>query len=290
MEFGTERNHGKIRVRVCPRFVTPTSPEVLVTGGTGVLGSLVVDRLLARGHRVRLLSRTGGADEVPGVRRVRGDLRASSRLEEVTQGLEAIVHCASATRAVTSRRRREVDVLGTRRLLDAAREQGSPHVVYPSIVGIDGHPLDYYRTKRAGEEEVEASGLPWSVLRTTQFHELLLQGLGALAHLPVLPVPRGWRFQPVSAAEVADHLVELVSTGEPHGRADDLGGPEVIDAVDVARTYLGAAGQRRRVVTLPFPGRVAESFRQGRQLCPGCRTGRVTWGEFLQERTARYRR
>ena len=258
------------------------SPEVLVTGGTGVLGSHVVDRLLARGRRVRVLSRIAEADAVPGVRHVQGDLAATSGLDEATRGLGAIVHCASATGAVSSRRRRDVDVFGTRRLLDAAKRQGDPHVVYPSIVGIDGHPLDYYRAKREGEEEVEGSGLPWTVLRATQFHELLLRGLGAIARLPVVPVPRGWRFQPIDAAEVAEHLVGLVSAGEPIGRADDLGGPEVIDAVVLARTHLAATGRRRRVVPVPLPGRVGTAFRQGRQLCPGCRTGRLTWVEFLR--------
>lgn len=256
---------------------------MLVTGGTGVLGSRVVDRLLARGHRVRILSRTTGADGAPAARRVQGDLRSTGGLEEATRDIEAIVHCASATRAATSRGRRGVDVVGTRRLLDAARRQGAPRIVYPSIVGIDGHPLDYYRVKRAGEQEVEGSGLPWTVLRATQFHELLALGLEALAHLPVLPVPRGWRFQPISAGEVADRLVDLVSPGEPVGRADDLGGPEILDADVLARAHLAASGQRRRVVAVSLPGRVAKAFRQGRQLCPECRTGTLTWTEFLRQ-------
>jgi uncharacterized protein YbjT (DUF2867 family) len=83
-----------------------------------------------------------------------------------------------------------VDVEGTGRLLEAARGAGRPHVVHVSIVGIDRVPTQYHRSKLAAERAVIRSGLPWTVLRATQFHPFVLQLLDRLTGLPVVPVTR----------------------------------------------------------------------------------------------------
>jgi uncharacterized protein YbjT (DUF2867 family) len=96
--------------------------------------------------------------------------------------------------------------------------------VYVSIVGVDRIPYGYYRAKLATETVVEESGLPWTILRATQFHDLIRRIAGVLAKSPVVPVPAGVRFQPVDVHEVAARVVEL-ATGTPAGRVDDMGGP-----------------------------------------------------------------
>lgn len=140
--------------------------EVLVTGATGTLGSHVARRLLDRGHCVRALSR-GGRVPIAGAEAVRGDLASGEGLEEASRGLDAIVHCATAGGSLSSRTLRATDVEGTRRLLAAAHRSASPHVLYPSIVGIDEIPFAYCRAKLAEERIVEDSGLPWTILRAT---------------------------------------------------------------------------------------------------------------------------
>jgi uncharacterized protein YbjT (DUF2867 family) len=260
--------------------------EVLVTGGTGTLGRAVVAALLSRGHLVRVLSRRGGesspgAADADGPRTVRGDLASGAGLTEAVAGTEAIVHCASATGTLRRRTQREVDVAGTRRLAAAARAASRPHLVYPSIVGIDGLPLAYYRTKSAAETEVERSELPWTILRATQFHDLLLMALGGLHRGPLLFLPRGFRFQPVDAGEVGERLAELVDAG-PGGRVGDLGGPEELSADEIAERYLGArGGSRPWIVRVAVPGRMARAVRGGGQLCRGCAAGAVSFGDFV---------
>lgn len=107
-------------------------------------------------------------------------------------------------------------------LVQAARESGSPHFIYVSIVRTDRSPALYYRAKREAENLIAQAGLPWSVARATQFHGFglrLIQSLGADA-LNVIPVPPDTRLQTIAADEVAERLVTLAEQGATHQRAD----------------------------------------------------------------------
>lgn len=97
--------------------------------------------------------------------------------------------------------------------------------------------LGYFAGKRSAEEIVEQSGIPWTTLRATQFHDLTLKTVEAIAKMPIVPVPAGWRVQPVDAGEVADRLVEL-ALAAPAGLAPSLGGPRVYEMDDLVRSYL----------------------------------------------------
>ena len=103
------------------------------------------------------------------------------------------------------------------------------------------------------------------------------------ARLPVVPLPRGFVFQPIDTGEVADRLVELVAAG-PSGRVPDMGGPQVRGIDDLAGALLNARGARRPVVGVPIPGRSARAFRDGLHTCPDRAVGRTTWEEFLSRR------
>jgi len=143
---------------------------VTVTGGTGVLGREVVPRLQADGHEVAVLNRRPAAPLPDGVRRLVGDLAAGRGLEMTVQGADVIVHLASRPS-----RPARVDVAGTMALVDAIRRDGGrPHVVYVSIVGVDRIPWPYYKRKRQVEALVTGSGLPFTIQRATQFHDLVL--------------------------------------------------------------------------------------------------------------------
>jgi uncharacterized protein YbjT (DUF2867 family) len=253
--------------------------SVLVTGGTGQLGRRVVRALAADGHPVRILSRSAVAPPVPGAGVFVADLRTGAGLAEAVAGTSAIVHCAT-----DPRRSRTVDVEGTARLLEAARDAGRPHVVHVSIAGIDRVPTEYYRSKLAAEQAVVRSGLPWTVLRTTQFHPFVLQLLDRLTALPVVPVPRGWRIQPIDVDEVARRLAGAVASG-PAGRLPDLGGPEVLPVLDLVRDHLRGTPRRRPVLELPVPGAASVALRAGANLVPGNRAGGRTWREFLDGRS-----
>lgn len=263
-------------------------PPILVTGGTGTLGRSVVTRLLAAGHEVRVLSRRA-AGQVPGGTAMRhagwtvGDLYTGAGLDEALSGAAAVVHCA------TDLKRIRRDLAGTRNLIEAAGRHGGPHIVYISIVGIDRIPLGYYRLKLEAERLIGESGLPWTIMRATQFHDLILYFSQLLARLPVMTIPAGISFQPVDPDEVADRLIQLAS-GRPAGRVPDLGGPEILTAADLARAYLRASGRKRPVLPIRLPGKVFGAYRRGANLAPGHADGRRTYAEFLTANAPMLRR
>lgn len=228
----------------------------LVTGGTGTLGRAVVERLTERGTPPRVLSRSTGE--------VRGDLRTGAGLDAALSGVDTVIHCATALG--------RHDLTHARNLVDAALRAGRPHVVFVSIVGVDAIPLPYYRTKLAVEHLLATSGLPWTTLRATQFHDLVLRLFTVQRRLPVLLVPAGLRVQPVDVRDVAGRLVELAD-GPAVGRAEDFGGPQVRPVEDFAD---------RRALRIPLPGAVMRGYRRGANLGPA--RGVITFEEFLAAR------
>lgn len=248
--------------------------RVLVTGGTGVLGRQVVDRLAGRGDDVVVLSRRPGADAGKATLVV-GDLERGTGLGEALDGVAAVVHCASHTAGA---RLGHGDAEATRGLLEAARGAGVGHVVYISIVGIDRVPFGYYKRKLATERVIETGGLPWTILRTTQWFDLIARLCAGLSRAHVRP--RGLRFQPMDSAEVAGRMVELVDAG-PSGRVPDEGGPEVLSIDEILEVWFNARGRRTWLAPVPLPGRTGGAFRAGLHTTPERAVGRMTWPEFL---------
>jgi uncharacterized protein YbjT (DUF2867 family) len=244
--------------------------EVLVTGGTGTLGRRLVERLRERDREVRVMSRGGR----PGT--AWGDLLTGEGVGEAVRGVGTVVHLAT-----DPRKARRADVGGTERLLREAAAAGVRHFVYVSVVGADRNPFSYYRAKLDAERAVERSEVPWTLLRSTQFHEFVLGLLGSSDRLPFAVVPKGFLLQPVDAGEVAGRLVEL-ALSEPAGRVPDFGGPEVRTAAQLARSYRGAKGLGKGVLEVPVPGGAARAFREGAQVAPGSARGTISWEEFLR--------
>lgn len=241
---------------------------ILVTGATGTLGSPVVEQLRRTDHQVHTLSRHPGSldDTAHAV-----DLGTGHGLDQALNGIHTVVHCATTPSGG--------DIHAATHLIRAARAAGVSHLVYVSIVGCDQIPLAYYRTKHTIEEALLASGLGVTILRATQFHQLVQAICARAARIPVMPYP-DVDVQPVDPAEVALRLVRLAQE-EPAGRVPDLGGPQVESFHDLARTYLDATGTQRRLLALRLPGPVFAAYRSGAHLAPDLAVGRTTFAQFL---------
>jgi uncharacterized protein YbjT (DUF2867 family) len=250
---------------------------ILITGGTGNLGSHVVAQLANQGRRVRVLARRPpAAPGSPAAEWCTGDLALGAGLEPALEDVGTIVHCA------TDGRTRHGDVAATRNLLKVAGRSGKPHIIYVSIIGVDRHPLPYYQAKYDIERLVESSGLPYTILRAAQFHDMLHFVLSRAARLPVLPVLARTRFQTVDTAYVASRTVEL-AVGEPGGRVTDLPGPQTLTMAELARTYLRVSRIRRPVLPVVLPGRVPRAYRRGLHLASASLPGSRTFEEFLAD-------
>jgi uncharacterized protein YbjT (DUF2867 family) len=264
-------------------------PPILVTGGTGTLGRLVVARLREAGRDVRVLSR--GKRELPneikepagGVKFITADLATGDGVDPAVQGTETIIHLAGSAKG---------DEDKARHLVQAASRSGATHLVYISVVGderipvisgIDRAMFGYFASKLAAERAIADSGLPWTTLHATQLYDLTFLTMQAMAKLPVIPVPAGFKFQPIDAGEVADRLVGL-ALGAPAGLVPDMAGPRVYELAELVRSYLRAAGKRRLLIPARMPGGAARAFREGANLAPDRAVGRTTWEEFLAAR------
>lgn len=235
---------------------------ILVTGGTGTLGRPTVELLRKAGHDVRILSRKPGG--------VVGDLNTGEGLADALAGVTTVVHLATSTNAK--------DVAQTRRLVDAAHAAGVTHLVFISIVGVDTVPYAYYRAKLASERVIESSGIPYTILRATQFHEFIELILRLQRRLPVifsLNVPD----QPIAVEEVAARLVELVSRG-PSGHVADIGGPEQLQLRDAIDTWQKAAGTKKPVWTMHLPLAFLRAMRAGKHMTAMPGYGTQTFAEF----------
>ena len=210
---------------------------------------------------------------------MRSDLATGEGLEAAVSEVDIVIHAASSPRADTER----IDVQGTMRLLEAARRAGVRHFVYVSIVGIDRIPFAYYRHKLAAEREVEAGRVPWTILRGTQFHDLVDGMFAGMMKLPVGFLPKDFRSQPVHVDDFADALWGCVASS-PARHAPEVGGPEVLRFGEMIHPWMAAHGMKKPVLHLPLPGALAAAFRQGRATTPERTVGTVTWKDWLHAR------
>ncbi len=252
---------------------------VLVTGATGTLGRAVVHLLLAAGYTARALSRQTQVALPAGAELVVGDLTRSAELTPALSGVDAIIHCATDPKHAQAG-----DVEGTRQLLEAARES-APHLIYPSIVGIDRSAYPYYQAKLAVETLTAQRPLPWTILRATQFHDFvagLIESFGAATSAEVV-IPAGMRFQSVDVSEVVARLVSLVERGSV-GRDADMGGPEMLTFDAMAAAYLRIRGSSATIRSANLSGAQYDVFRSGVNLTPDHAQGVVTWDAWLRRR------
>jgi len=254
---------------------------ILVTGGTGELGRHVVPLLAAPGRHLRVLSRHGRPAPDPGslsaspververVEYVVGDTVAGTGLAEAVTGADVVLHLAGGPKG---------DDVGTQHVAEAARAAGVGHLILISVIGADRMPIGYFRRKAASERIVAASGVPWTVLRATQFHSFARTMAGGMARLPIVPVMRDVRVESVAVEDVAQRLAELAEQ-PPQGRVADLAGPQVRTLEELIRTLPGRAHPQLR---FGLPGALGRAYRNGENLAgPGADRGTGTWEEYL---------
>lgn len=245
--------------------------RIAVAGGTGTIGRHIVAALSREGHEVRALSRH--ADQY------RVDLRTGAGLDAALVGCHVVIDASNAP----SLKARAVLVEGSRRMLEAGARAGVRHHVCVSIVGIEDVPIAYYGVKLEQERVVEGAGLPWTIVRSTQFHDLLGALMSAADRWRVLPVARA-RLQPVGVHEVAD-AVAAVSIGVPRLARVTVAGPEVLDLRSLGRIWQAGGGHRAIEIPIPLRGKVGRALREGRLTCsnPDVR-GTQTFAAWVQAR------
>ncbi|WP_347124886.1 SDR family oxidoreductase [Microbacterium sp. SY138] len=245
--------------------------RIAVAGGTGTVGRHTVEAVRTAGHDAVVLSRSQGVDLVTG----RG-------LDDALAGADAVVDVASIETLKASAAI-EFFTAATGNLVSAASNAGVGQVVLLSIVGIDRIPYDYYAGKIAQEKIVEASRVPWTILRATQFHEFAEQ-MFARAKLGPVHIAPNARTQPVAASEVGARLAALAAA-DPQGRVRDLAGPREEQLSDMVRAFARRTGFRGWIPRLNVPGPQMAGMRAGHALPgPDADLGRQSFAEWLAAR------
>jgi uncharacterized protein YbjT (DUF2867 family) len=209
--------------------------KLTIIGGTGLIGSQVVQKLTAAGH-----------EAVPAAPSTGVDLITGKGLDQALEGADVVVNVANSPTFDEA----SLDFFRTSmtNLLAAGKRAGVRHQEILSIVGVDQVPeMDYYRAKTLQEDLLRQGPTPYSIVRATQFFEFMDSVVAetsddATVRLPATPI------QPIAAADVVDAVVE-VSTGKPLGGIRNVAGPDIFPLDELGRVTLAAHHDDRTVIT-----------------------------------------
>ncbi len=231
---------------------------MLVVGGTGTLGTLVVERLRALGHAVRVLTRD--VKRAPAawtdVELLQGDLRSSAALAAAVKACRVVISAAHGFAGPGNPSPETIDRDANCALMAAAEQAGVEHFVLLSVQGAaPDHPMSLHRAKFAAEQALRQSGLGFTILRPTAFMETWLEIMGAelgdKGHALVFgPGKNPVNF--VSVRDVAALAVLAATDGGLRNEVVELGGPENLGFVTLAERLLEARGKPLRIKHIPL--------------------------------------
>lgn len=248
--------------------------RIAIAGGTGTIGRHIVDEVRGRGDDAVVLSRGRGVDLVTG-----------QGLDAALDAVDAVVDASNIT-TLKERVATEFFQTATGNLLATAQRRDVRNAVIVSIVGIERMPYEYYAGKLAQERVAEASEVPWTILRATQFHDFARQILARASLGPLRVAPRA-RVQPVATREVAARVAELAAAPAA-GRVPDHAGPREEQLAEMVRSYARHIGIRGPIPSVNIPGKQQRAMRDGLGL-PGSDAvlGTQTFADWLATVPAR---
>jgi uncharacterized protein YbjT (DUF2867 family) len=212
--------------------------KIVVIGGTGLIGSKLVNKLRERGHEAIAASPKSGVNSVTG-----------DGLAEVLKGASVVVDVSNSPSWEDAAVLKFFET-STRNLLSYEAAAGVRHHVALSVVGTDQlSESGYFRAKIAQEKLIAASSIPYTIVRATQFFEFLkgladISMIGGKVHLP--PV----LFQPMAAGDVAS-AVARIAVGQPANGIVEIGGPEQFRVDELVRRRLASLKDPREVIADP---------------------------------------
>ena len=243
--------------------------KIVVIGGTGLIGSKIVTILSQAGHEVLAASPQSGVNSITG-----------EGLKEAMAGAQVVIDLANSP-SFEDKAVLEFFQTSGRNLLTAEAAAGARHHVALSIVGTDRSDNGYFRAKVAQERLIEVSGIPYTIIRATQFLEFLGAIADSSADGNIVRLPPVL-FQPIAADDVAPVVAE-VALAAPRNGIVEIAGPERAPFNEIVARYLKSVGDPRQVVRDPearyWGGRVEE-----RSLVPlgEARLGHIGLDEWLR--------
>ena len=247
--------------------------KIMVIGGTGLIGSKVVEKLKQKGHEAIAAAPNTGVNTITG-----------EGLKEAMAGAQVVIDLENSP-SFEDKAVLEFFETAGRNLLAAETAAGVRHHVALSIVGTDRSDNGYFRAKVAQEKLIEASGIPYTIIRSTQFLEFLRAIADSSADGNVVRISPGL-FQPIAADDVAANVAN-VAVASPCNGIVEIAGPERAPFTEIITRYLKAIGDSRKVVSDPearYGGGRVEEY----SLVPlgEARVGRIGLDEWLRRSQA----
>lgn len=252
-------------------------PSILVTGATGTLGKELCKALAENNILFKGTSRNPKGDD-----QIKVNLDTGDGLDEALKDCNTVIHLASNS----SNRNAAPDSVTTNTLIKLCKDVNLKHFIYVSIVGIDKMETPYYKEKLKSEDIVKLSGLPYTILRTTQFHEFTEMLLDRYVKRPIGFLIKSMKFQSIETTAVANKLIGLYRIG-PSGSILNQGGPEILTAGKMAKLLFKARGETSFIIPVPVKGSLPLAFKNGYNTCTKCTDSSVTWSEYLERKYKR---
>lgn len=234
---------------------------IAVIGGTGILGEKVSRQLLERGLRVRVMTRDlkrARTLQSAGAEVVQGDLQDAASVRAALTGVRVVVSAAHALLGGRNNASQRVDNDGQHTLIALAKMAGVSHFVYTSVLGAAPyHDVDFWRTKWRVEQQLNESGLPFTIVRPAAFidlHAYELLGKAVLAGKRVAIMGPGTNQKNfVAASDVATLIVQAVADSTVRNQTIEIGGPENLSTLQVIAIFERVSGRKANVVHIPLP-------------------------------------
>lgn len=255
---------------------TRSAYKILIIGGTGMLGHVLVKRLLALGKEVHVMTRTPGKHEellTLGAKLIEGDLTDKSSLINACAGKDLVIAAAHAILGKGKYSSKNVDDIGHHALIDAAKQQAVSHFIYMSIQGTEpNHPIDFWRTKLKVESYLLNSGLNYHIIRSAAFMELhVYEMFGKAVEKKGRAMIMGKGANPVnyvSIQNVAELMIYCVEHTDKPNQVYEIGGLDNISRKEMARLYAMHANRKLKSIHIPrgvlkFMAKVMKPFHPG---------------------------
>lgn len=267
------------KARRRPSDAIESFARIVVFGGSGFIGTRLVDQLRSSGAEVRVASRHPASRQRKGssaglgpVEPVEADILEPAQISPAVEGMEAVVNLVGIMTERGPANFTAVHVAGARNVAVAARSAGARRLIHMSALGAsDGSPSHYASTKAAGERAVREAYPDATLVRPGLVigpGDHFFSRFGAMArYSPFLPVIGGGRtrFQPVYVGDVVEAFRAMLAHSRSAGTTYEIAGPDVMTFKELMRAMLEASGRRRVLVSIPFAvaalqGRVLESI------------------------------
>ncbi|CAF1102218.1 unnamed protein product [Adineta steineri] len=261
--------------------------KILVTGGTGVLGRALsniflankTDFLITSRNQKNIINENDGMNSNSKSKWLYMDLSKNKGINKVfNNNIDTILHLASMP--MQNIQGQPADVILTKNLLDSIPKQNIKHLIYISIVGIDKIPFTYYRGKLECERLIKASGIPYSILRATQFHGFVEDFAVKLLKFPICMVPKSIKVQPVQVEAVAMELNKILGQS-PLNSTYEIGGKKIYEMKEIVDSLLNVRQEKKLMIPIPIMGKMLKAYAKGYGTCNNIALNSNTWEEYL---------